>query len=66
MLLDYALPRADSLPLLQPRSAACDQPPSGCRAGRGRHHARAGGGCNAIVDALAEFGVEHIEPPATR
>ena len=51
-----------------PRSARCRRPPtrSACAAAA-RAASRRGSAAvvNAIVDALAEFGVEHIELPAT-
>jgi carbon-monoxide dehydrogenase large subunit len=66
--MDYAMPRADMLP---PLATALSEVPSSTN----RLGARSGGeggttpalavAINAIVDALSEFGVEHIEMPAT-
>jgi carbon-monoxide dehydrogenase large subunit len=67
-LMDYALPRADSLPLY--RTEISEVPST-------RHSLGMRGGseggitpglavvANAIVDALSDFGIEHIELPAT-
>ncbi len=67
-LMDYAMPRADGLPLFQTEISEVPSTtnPLGMRGG-------SEGGitpglaviANAIVDALAEFGIEHIELPAT-
>jgi carbon-monoxide dehydrogenase large subunit len=67
-LLDYAAPRADGLPLF--RTEISEVPsttnPLGMRGGsEGGITPGLGAVANAIVDALAEFGVEHIELPAT-
>ncbi|MBV9860386.1 MAG: xanthine dehydrogenase family protein molybdopterin-binding subunit [Alphaproteobacteria bacterium] len=66
--MDYAMPRADGLPLFQTEISEVPSTsnPLGMRGG-------SEGGitpglaviANAIVDALAEFGVEHIELPAS-
>jgi carbon-monoxide dehydrogenase large subunit len=66
--IDYAMPRADSLPAFQTEisEVPATTNPLGMRGG-------SEGGitpglaviANAIVDALAEFGIEHIELPAT-
>ena len=66
--MDYAMPRADDLPSF--RAEITEHPSSTNRLG-----IRAGGEggttpalavvINAIVDALADFGVRHIEMPAT-
>ena len=66
--MDYAMPRADTLPSL---STALSEVPSPTN----RLGVRSGGEggttpalavvVNAIVDALSEFGVTHIEMPAT-
>jgi carbon-monoxide dehydrogenase large subunit len=66
--MDYAVPRADVLPF--PDTALSEVPAPSNRLG-----VRSGGEggttpalaavINAIVDALAEFGVSHIEMPAT-
>jgi carbon-monoxide dehydrogenase large subunit len=67
-LLDYAVPRAEGLPMF--KTALSEVPstsnPLGMRGGSegGITPGLAAVG-NAIVDALAEFGVEHIELPAT-
>ena len=67
-LLDYAMPRADGLPLF--RTEISEVPsttnPLGMRGGsEGGITPGLAAIINAIVDALAEFGVEHIELPAT-
>jgi carbon-monoxide dehydrogenase large subunit len=67
-LLDYAVPRADTLPLF--RTEISEVPsttnPLGMRGGsEGGITPGLAAVANAIVDALAEFGVEHIELPAT-
>ena len=67
-LMDYALPRADMLP---PFTTEISEVPStshplGLRGGgEGGTTPALGAVVNAIVDALAELGVEHIEMPAT-
>jgi carbon-monoxide dehydrogenase large subunit len=67
-LMDYAVPRADMLP---PFTTEISEVPStshplGLRGGgEGGTTPALGAVVNAIVDALAEFGVEHIEMPAT-
>jgi len=68
-LMDYAMPRADLLPAFD--TEISEVPSTTTPLGM-----RGGGGCgitpglaavaNAIVDALAEFGVEHIDLSATR
>jgi carbon-monoxide dehydrogenase large subunit len=67
-LLDYAMPRADALPAFT--TAISEVPstsnPLGLRGGgEGGTTPALGAVVNAIVDALAELGVEHIELPAT-
>jgi aerobic carbon-monoxide dehydrogenase large subunit len=67
-LLDYAMPRADLLPAFD--TAISEVPsttnPLGMRGGsEGGITPGLAAVANAIVDALAEFGVEHIELPAT-
>jgi aerobic carbon-monoxide dehydrogenase large subunit len=67
-LLDYALPRADRLPFFSTELSEVPTPthPLGIRpAGEGGTTPALGVVINAIVDALAEFGVTHIEMPAT-
>jgi carbon-monoxide dehydrogenase large subunit len=67
-LLDYALPRADDLPALEfaYNVVPCRTNPLGVK---GAGEAGAIGSppalINAIVDALAELGIEHIDMPAT-
>jgi carbon-monoxide dehydrogenase large subunit len=67
-LMDYALPRADALP---PFTTELSEVPSttnplGLRGGgEGGTTPALGAVVNAIVDALAELGVEHVEMPAT-
>jgi carbon-monoxide dehydrogenase large subunit len=67
-LMDYAVPRADTLPLF--RTEISEVPsttnPLGMRGGsEGGITPGLAAVANAIVDALAEFGVAHIELPAT-
>jgi len=67
-LMEYALPRADMLP---PFTTEISEVPStshplGLRGGgEGGTTPALGAVVNAIVDALAELGVEHVELPAT-
>ena len=66
--MDYALPRADMFP---PFATEISEVPStsnplGLRGGgEGGTTPALGAVVNAVVDALAELGVEHIEMPAT-
>jgi carbon-monoxide dehydrogenase large subunit len=66
--MDYALPRADTLPSFD---TALSEVPSttnalGVRAGgEGGTTPALAVVINAIVDALGEFGVDHMEMPAT-
>ena len=67
-LMDYAMPRADSLPLFQTEISEVPSMtnPLGMRGGsEGGITPGLAVVANAIVDALGEFGVEHIELPAT-
>jgi len=67
-LLDYALPRADKLPFFMTELSEVPTPthPLGIRpAGEGGTTPALGVVINAIVDALSDFGVTHIEMPAT-
>jgi aerobic carbon-monoxide dehydrogenase large subunit len=67
-LLDYALPRADMLPAFTTEISEVPSTshPLGLRGGgEGGTTPALGAVVNAIVDALAELGVEHIEMPAT-
>jgi carbon-monoxide dehydrogenase large subunit len=67
-LLDYAMPRADTLPFFATELSEVPTPthPLGIRpAGEGGTTPALGVVINAIVDALSEFGVTHIEMPAT-
>jgi carbon-monoxide dehydrogenase large subunit len=66
--MDYAMPRADMLPSFHTAIGEVPSPsnPLGIRAGgEGGTTPALGVVINAIVDALAEFGVRHIEMPAT-
>jgi carbon-monoxide dehydrogenase large subunit len=67
-LMDYTLPRADGLPLFQTEISEVPSTtnPLGMRGGSegGITPGLAVVG-NAIVNALSEFGIEHIELPAT-
>jgi aerobic carbon-monoxide dehydrogenase large subunit len=67
-LMDYAVPRAERLPLFQTETSEVPSTtnPLGMRGGsEGGITPGLAVVANAIVDALAEFGVEHIELPAT-
>ena len=67
-LMDYALPRADMLPAFTTEISEVPSTshPLGLRGGgEGGTTPALGAVVNAIVDALAELGVEHIELPAT-
>ena len=67
-LLDYAMPRADLLPFFDTEISEVPSTtnPLGMRGGsEGGITPGLAAVANAIVDALAEFGVEHIELPAT-
>jgi carbon-monoxide dehydrogenase large subunit len=67
-MMDYALPRADMLPSFTTEISEVPSTshPLGLRGGgEGGTTPALGAVVNAIVDALAEFGVEHIEMPAT-
>jgi aerobic carbon-monoxide dehydrogenase large subunit len=67
-LMDYALPRADALPpfTTEISEVPATSHPLGLRGGgEGGTTPALGVVVNAICDALAELGVEHIELPAT-
>ena len=67
-LMDYALPRADTLPSFRTEIAEVLSPtnPLGIKAGgEGGTTPAPAAVINAIVDALAEFGVRDITMPAT-
>ena len=66
--MDYALPRADMLPLFTTEISEVPSTshPLGLRGGgEGGTTPRSARVVNAVVDALAELGVEHVELPAT-
>jgi carbon-monoxide dehydrogenase large subunit len=66
--MDYALPRADDLPALATALSEVPSPTNrlGVRSGgEGGTTPALAAVINAIVDALAELGVTHIEMPAT-
>ncbi|HZT51244.1 MAG TPA: xanthine dehydrogenase family protein molybdopterin-binding subunit [Stellaceae bacterium] len=66
--MDYALPRADLLPSFRTEISEVPSPtnPLGIRAGgEGGTTPALAAVVNAIVDALAAYGVTHIEMPAT-
>jgi carbon-monoxide dehydrogenase large subunit len=66
--MDYAMPRADTLPSFATELMEVPSPtnPLGVRAGgEGGTTPALGAVINAVVDALAEFGVTHMEMPAT-
>ena len=67
-LMDYAIPRADILPSFETELMEVPTPtnPLGVRAGgEGGTTPALAVVVNAIVDALAEYGVTHFEMPAT-
>ena len=66
--MDYAMPRADTLPFLDTALSEVPTPTNrlGVRSGgEGGTTPALAAVINAIVDALAELGVRHIEMPAT-
>jgi carbon-monoxide dehydrogenase large subunit len=66
--MDYTMPRADTVPFFATELSEVPSPthPLGIRpAGEGGTTPALGVVINAIVDALAEYGVTHIEMPAT-
>ncbi|MGZ9013891.1 MAG: xanthine dehydrogenase family protein molybdopterin-binding subunit [Burkholderiales bacterium] len=66
--MDYAMPRADDFPFFNAEYVEIPSPahPLGIRpAGEGGTAPALGVMINAIVDALSEFGVRHVEMPAT-
>lgn len=66
--MDYAMPRADTLPMIEVKSNGVPTKtnPLGVKgAGEAGTVGALPAVTNAIVDALAEFGVTHIEMPAT-
>ena len=66
--MDYAMPRADCFPFFTTEISEVPSTthPLGMRpAGEGGTTPALGVMINAIVDALAEFGVRHVEMPAT-
>jgi carbon-monoxide dehydrogenase large subunit len=66
--MDYAMPRADNLPFFAAEisEVPCTTHPLGMRpAGEGGITPALGVVMNAVVDALAEYGVKHVEMPAT-
>jgi carbon-monoxide dehydrogenase large subunit len=66
--MDYAMPRADTLPFLATALSEVPSPTNrlGVRSGgEGGTTPALAAVINAIIDALAELGVRHIEMPAT-
>ncbi len=66
--MDYAMPRADCFPPFKTEIVENPSPthPLGIRpAGEGGTTPALGVVINAVVDALSEFGVKHVEMPAT-
>jgi carbon-monoxide dehydrogenase large subunit len=66
--MDYAMPRASGLPFYVTELSEVPSPthPLGIRpAGEGGTTPALGVVMNAIVDALSDFGVRHVEMPAT-
>jgi carbon-monoxide dehydrogenase large subunit len=67
-LMDYAIAHADNVPFFTTELSEVPSPthPLGIRpAGEGGTTPALGAVINAVVDALAEFGVAHMEMPAT-
>ena len=66
--MDYSMPRADMLPRYDTALSEVPAPsnPLGVRAGgEGGTTPALGATMNAVVDALAEFGIRHLDMPAT-
>jgi carbon-monoxide dehydrogenase large subunit len=66
--MDYAMPRADTFPMLRTALSEVPAPTNrlGVRSGgEGGYTPALAAVINAIVDALSELGVRHIEMPAT-
>jgi aerobic carbon-monoxide dehydrogenase large subunit len=66
--MDYAMPRADCFPFFATEisEVPCTTHPLGMRpAGEGGTTPALGVIVNAVVDALADYGVKHVEMPAT-
>jgi carbon-monoxide dehydrogenase large subunit len=66
--MDYAMPRADNFPFFTTHISEVPSTthPLGMRpAGEGGTTPALGVTINAVVDALADFGVRHVEMPAT-
>jgi carbon-monoxide dehydrogenase large subunit len=65
--MDYAMPRADNLPsfALSPRDAVHAQPAGVKGCGEAGAIGAPAAISNAIVDALKDYGVRHVEMPAT-
>src|SRR5580704_9748038 len=66
--MDYAMPRADRMPFFDCELSEVPSPthPLGIRpGGEGGTTPALGVVINAVVDALSEFGVTHVEMPAT-
>jgi len=66
--MDYAMPRADCFPFFTTEISEVPSPthPLGMRpAGEGGTTPALGAVINSVVDALSEFGVRHVEMPAT-
>ena len=66
--MDYAMPRSDNLPFFKTDLMEVPSPsnPLGVRAGgEGGTTPALAAVINAVVDALSEFGVTHLDMPAT-
>jgi len=66
--MDYAMPRADQLPMFDTEISEVPSTtnPLGMRGGgEGGTTPALAAVANAVLDALAEFGVEHLELPLT-
>jgi aerobic carbon-monoxide dehydrogenase large subunit len=66
--MDYGMPRADGVPAMQVSTVevACKNNPMGVKGcGEAGSVASPAAVINAIIDALADLGVRHIDMPAT-
>ena len=66
--MDYTMPRADDMSYIDVMSNPCptDTNPLGCK-GAGEAGTVGAVPCvmNSVVDALSEYGIQHIDMPAT-
>ena len=67
--LDYAMPRADMMPPFHLSYRRDPEPPQPCSASRGSGECGSNGPPsaigNALMDALWDLGVRHLDPPYT-